>query len=437
MIHWRRPAGRGGATPDDLDRSFASLVGARSGVPAVRVGIEHEYRVLEGARPADFRDVIGELDLGLAHLDPRDAFGFRLPSGAWLTCDEEEAEIAMPPVRLSAGFGAALASTAAQARSDLERLLPRGLRPDGFSTHINVSTPERLRLAVAHLFARTFAPALMLFLDRRDSPGLLVRSRPGRTELGGEFIDGRGLVVAALLAAGGVLACLRRVAGDRRAGDLPAELSVDLAREWRRYGWYVDRRAFGPDLYDAGRRAILTTTRGERLAAQSILSSAWRAARAQLPRGIDRVDLDRAEAMVSGALPPPCEAECSRLAEDRPAESVLCECKVYASAIRPRSRPAFELGAVLSTWELTVFVVVDRARTRRAFACVPDPCLGTFLDLLDRGSLDGILERYLAHSPGSRSLEGRHHARRPGLWDRLGPRRSLLQPELVPQGTRP
>ncbi len=436
-MHGRGQVARGAATLDDLDRSFASLLAASAGAPAVRVGIEHEYRVLEDASPVDFRHVIRELDLGLAYLDPRDAFGFRLPSGAWLTCDEAEAEIAMPPVRLSVGFGATLTSIAGQARSDLERLLPPGLRLDGFSTHINVSTPERLRLAVAHLFARTFAPALMLFLDRRSSPGLLVRSRPGRTELGGEFIEGPGLVVAALLAAGGVLSCLRRVSGERHAGRLPAELRVELAPEWRRYGWYVDRRAFGPDLYGSGRRAILTTTQGDHVAAQSHLAVAWRAARAQLPRGVDRSDLDRADAIVSGALPLPSEAEGPGFAEDRSARGALCSGRVYASAIRPRSRRAFELGAVLATWELTVFVIVDRARTRRAFACVPDPCLGSFLDLLDRGALDEIIDRYLRHAPGSRLLEGRNQAQRPGLWDQLGPRRALLQPELAPQGTRP
>ncbi len=438
-MRWRDLAVGRTAAPDDLDRSFAALVsadGARA--PSIpRVGIEHEYQIVGPDGPVDFRGVLPDLDLGVAHLDPRDAFGFRRPSGTWLTSDEAEAEVAMPPVRLAAGFGTAIASTAADARADLERLLPRVLRADGFSTHINVSAPEERRNQTARLFARTFAPALMLLMDRPMSPGLLVRSRPGRIELGGEFADGNDLVAAALLAAGGVLACLRRVSGRLRARDLPPELVVDPAPEWRRYGWYVNRRAFGSDLYTGGRQTILATANGESVTAQAQLVEAWRAARRELPRGIDRPDLELVDAIAQGERPLPLEMRRESRLDARRDDGMSSSGEVYASAIRPRLRRWFELGAVLATWELTVFVVVDRARTRRAFACVPDTFLERFLALLDRGQLDAIVERYLRASPAARLLGDRSQARRPGLWDQLGARRALLRPEFRPQGTRP
>ncbi|MDE3194147.1 MAG: hypothetical protein KGN00_10700 [Chloroflexota bacterium] len=432
---WWRVRSPGAAdTPGEIDRAFAeALSPPRDG--GVRVGIEHEYRVVGGADPVDFREIIGDLELGVAHLDPRDAFGFRLASGTWLTCDEAEAEVAMPPVPLAPGFGRAVASSAAGARADLERILGPGLRPDGFSTHVNVTASGERRHDAARLFARTFAPALMLLMDGPASPGLLVRSRPGRIELGGEFVEGDDLTSAALLAAGGVLACLARAAGRRAARDLPPELVVEPAAEWRRYGWYVDRRAFGPDLYREGRRAILTTSGGKPVTAQSQLAAAWRSARRELPYTVDRADVERVDAAVAGTRALPLERDGSSPAAPRAPLAPAGE--TYGSAVRVRSRGAFDLGAVLATWELTVFVLADRARTRRAFACVPDAFLARFLALLDGGRLDALLGRYLRAAPSARVLEDRSQAQRPGLWDELGARRGLLRPEIRPQGARP
>lgn len=436
-MRWLRRRSSGAAALDDLDRSFARLL-ADDRAPrsaAVRVGIEHEYRVIGDAGPVDFRELIGAVDLGVAHLDPRDAFGHRLISGTWLTCDEAEAEVAMPPVPLSSGFGRTLAAAAAGARADLARLLPGGLRIEGYSTHVNVSAPDGPRPAAALLFARTFAPALMLLMDRRTSPGLLVRSRPGRMELGGEFIAGGPLVSAALLAAGGALACLRRVAGRRDAARIPPMLAVEVSREWRRYGWYVDRRAFGVDLYESGRTSVLPLAAGGVTTAQAQLAAAWDAARAALPPGLDRSDLERVSSVVRGDLPLPLESEPAAQADDAP-DSVRPVGWPYASAVEPRSRKRFDLGAVLSSWELTVFVLADRSRERRAFACVPDAFLGRFLRLLDRGALDDLLVGYLGTRSHGRTLDDRSQALRPGLWDALGSRRSLLRPEVRPQGTR-
>ena len=76
-----------------------------------------------------------------------------------------------------------------------------------------------------------------------------------------------------------------------------------------RYGLYVDRRAFGPDLYDAGRSSMLTQTRDRRpRSAQDQLEHAWAIARATLTDDADASDLEATDAMVRGDIPLSCEA---------------------------------------------------------------------------------------------------------------------------------
>src|SRR4029077_15470311 len=110
---------------------------------------------------------------------------------------------------------------------------------------------------VCRLYAETFAADLMLLMDRIDSPGLLGRPRPGPTELCGEFLEGEPLAAAAAFVAGTTRACAAAVRRPRGRTALPPRLDVRLARAVHRYGWYVDRRAFGTDLHAAGRPAAL------------------------------------------------------------------------------------------------------------------------------------------------------------------------------------
>jgi hypothetical protein len=63
-------------------------------------GLEHEFRVLDGPRPVDFRRVIHGLGLGQPNLDPADPNAYRLPSGSAVTCDGAEAEIALAARRI-------------------------------------------------------------------------------------------------------------------------------------------------------------------------------------------------------------------------------------------------------------------------------------------------------------------------------------------------
>ncbi|WP_231200169.1 hypothetical protein, partial [Salmonella enterica] len=74
--------------------------------------------------------------------------------------------------------------------------------------------------------------------------------------------EGRSLrhATAVTVAATGLAA--DAVRSRRVRAQLPPPLRVRTQRAVQRYGTYVDRRAFGPDLYREGRRTVLRTRRG-------------------------------------------------------------------------------------------------------------------------------------------------------------------------------
>ncbi len=206
------PASPGEADPSGGDRSagtlrapattrprippsgLATALGSRPAAPgpASLVGLEHEYALTSGGERLDFRQVIRGLDLPGRRLDPGDANAYRCRSGLVITCDDEEAEVVSPPVPVRPGFTADIADWAVRGADELRRVLPAGVAARGFSTHLSASMPPRLVGPLCALFAETFAPALMLVLDRADSHGLFLRPRPGRVELCGEFATGPG-----------------------------------------------------------------------------------------------------------------------------------------------------------------------------------------------------------------------------------------------------
>ena len=406
----------------------ATAGGLRSSLRAddarLRLGLEHEFQVLPGDEPLDFRTIIHNLRLGQRNLDPADPNAYRLPSGAAVTCDGAEAEIALPPTAIRPGFAFEVAQRAQVERAALLRRLPEGMRLQGCSTHLSVSMPDALTQAVCRLYATTFAPALMLLMDRRGSPGLLIRPRPGRVELGAEFVDGEHLVGAAVFAVGSVLACRDSLAvgGPRHAG-VP-ELAVLIAPAVERFGWYVDRTAFGGDLYLQGRSAQLLTTGGERLSAQTHMERCWEVARAAVEGLAAPEELALVRDMVAGARPLPTEQPIGDREALDPAAAPLAP-SPYGSALAARQRPLFEIAPVMVTWDLTVFVVQDRMRGRRGFAAVPGPQLGPFLSELDLGGLDRVIGGYLGHRPRGRRLHNRSQTLVPGLFDELGPRLAL------------
>ena len=390
------------------------------------IGIEHEYRVLDGDRQVDFRELIHTFELGQPHLDPADPNAYRLASGAALTCDEAEAEIALPPVALHPHFAAEIDARAVQERARLEALVSH-LHVDGYSTHISVSTPADVDDQVAAMYVRTFALSLMLLMDGRGSPGLLVRPRPGRTELGGEFIDGHRLRAAAVFAVGSVLRCVEAVARGR--ADIP-ELDLQVLPDDRRYGWFVARCAAGEDLYTHGRRKRLVRSDGTTSSAQAHLEVTWLNARELLVGRVADGALSEVDLVVSGRMPLACESE--RSARDhRP--SARLQPAVHGKAVATRQRPLYGVAPVMVGWHTVVLVVADRSAARRAFINVPRLHLRGFLDALDSGNLDAEIDSFLARrSWRGRKLRTFAQTDVLALYERLGRRKGLLPSERKP-----
>lgn len=335
-------------------------------------GVEHEYEVRDAAGAAlDFRTVADGLGLG-RRLDPGDPHAHRGPWGGVVTADGREAEVVSPPVPVGPSAADVVHAYAVAGRRHLEEHLPEGATLTGYSTHISTAVPDDAVRRVAALVVRHLSPALMLLLDRSTSPGLLIRPRPGRLEVCGEFAEGRTLrlAVAVVVAAG------QLCAGERPP--LPPRFRVRTERSKQRFGTYVDRRAFGPDLYAEGRAAVLrrrggTVTAGEHLAEVVALLAD------RLPLADD--DLAALHAVVAGDAPLPSESPGS---DDAP--------RVGAPALHlcPRVAGQVRVEFVTATWWT---YVVKLSGTRERWLTVPRTWLRSFLDRLDDGSLDEVLAR--------------------------------------------
>ncbi len=370
------------ATPSALDAALGPRPPPRS--PASVVGLEHEYSLSRDGEPVDFRALIHGLAIPGRRLDPGDANAYRCASGLVLTCDAEDAEVVSPPVVVEPGFAADVAAWAAEGWHQLSGVLPPGVEAKGFSTHLSASMPEAVAQRVAALFATTFAPALMLVLDRADSHGVFVRPRPGRIEVCGEHATGPRLGGAAVLVAGGARACAAVVVGAVGPDRLPPVLEVDVRPATGRCGLFVGRHlAFGFDLYAAGRQARLPIQGGGAIGAQAYLELAWRAARLALGTDASNADLDAGIRMVAGSMALGVEEAVGDVA---PALGPHLPPSPYGDLLTRRHRPGFTVTPEAATWDFTVFGLRG---VRRAFVSVPSTQLGAFLGQLDAGRLDG------------------------------------------------
>ncbi|MEY2401230.1 MAG: hypothetical protein QOJ08_1341 [Ilumatobacteraceae bacterium] len=252
------------APPSRPLRSVPRAVRRAQRIRAPRVGIEHEFEVKLHGQPVDFRRLLPRLLVDHLRADPADPLATRLPWGV-ITADGLEAEIATAPVDLNPGFVARAVDATSEAGRALRDACPVDHQLIGFSTHISVSWTVRRDDLLARTWARVFAPVLMLMLDQPTSPGLVVRPRPGRLELCGEYAIGDQLAAALAFAAASVRAVQRIPRHELRRWfvDMSVQPSLD------RYGWYIDRMAFsGSDLYLLGRTTPLQRRDGTVTAGQ-------------------------------------------------------------------------------------------------------------------------------------------------------------------------
>ena len=261
-------------------------------------GIEREWSVKDGPETLDFRTVIDALPLDGRRLDPDDPHAHRCAWGGVVTADGLEAEVATPPMGIEAGVTARLEALSRKGFQHLRAASPTGWTFTGYSTHLNVEVPDKHVVRVARRFTERFALAQMLLLDRVDSPGLLVRPRRGRLEIGGEYASGDQLRAALAFA----IAASRATTWRSRT-PLPR---VTVVPSTGRFGWYVDRLAAGPDLYREGRSAPLHTNRGT-MSAQDYLEATWDWVRPHVLGVLSAEEIGLVDDEVSGARPLPLE----------------------------------------------------------------------------------------------------------------------------------
>ena len=159
------------------ERLIRTVGRARS--PNKVLGVEHEFGVFEGDQQIDFRELIHQLPIDGLALHPTNRHMYFTKRGGAIIADGIVAEIATPPIDLTHGSCTALSSWAEEARLELLALVPDRFELRGGSTHISIATESSLNDRIALFLSRTFASPLMLLMDQANSPGMLVRPRPG------------------------------------------------------------------------------------------------------------------------------------------------------------------------------------------------------------------------------------------------------------------
>ncbi len=393
----------------------------------LKIGIEHEFKVYSNGAQVDFRPMIRRLPVPGRRLDPGDRFAHRLETGTVITCDDREAEVSTPPLPVHPGCARPIAGWVALASSQLVHLVP-GFDLEGVSTHISVSIADGSGLVAAGLFARTFAPAVMMLMERSDSEGLLIRPRYGRLELGGDYVTGNTLLATTLLAAGGTRLCQRVAAGELPKAALPPPVRVEVESATERYGWYVDRRAFGLDLYSEGRTAVLSRELGGSISGQAVLEQSWKASRWCLGDLLGSADIEIVDQFVDGSAPLPMDTTLTR---DPMIDGPRVPSHPLGEVLRPIDRPGFEIRVHATTWDHTVFRLVGNG-TR--FVSVSTAELGAFLDEVNDGGFDAD-DRFLGDPPDeSVVLRDFHQAVRFGVFASVGKRVALAPPERDSRG---
>jgi hypothetical protein len=256
---------------------------------------------------------------------------------------------------------------------------------------------------------------------------LLVRTRPGRTELCGDYATGPTLRAASAFAVGGVRTCIRAATDRRHRRALPPALDVRLAPVVERTGWYVDRAAFGVDLYAHARAARLRSGRTT-VVAQRHLEQAWAVAREAIAPFSADDDLRDADAMVDGSLRLTLDGGEHDDARVATLTDPMCQSE-FGSVLTRRQRPFGSVDAALVSWDLTV-LALDGAR--RGYVAIPRRYLSEVLADLDRGALDSWIGAFLRDGDRGRVLRASSDVREPALFDDIAPMSHLATQEPPP-----
>ena len=185
---------------------------------------------------------------------------------------------------------------------------PERPRLTGYSTHVNALIPGPDVWRVAAYFAKSYAPAVMLLAERRGSPGLLVRPRPSRLEIGTEYLESRDDLMSVCVMVLAATIASWRACESSDTEDTLVPLATDrVEKTWQRPGLFVPRNAFGEDLYALGRVATLLTTAGTTEFAGARLAATWRHLRPIAATFATRAEPIIVDDLVDGRTPLPIE----------------------------------------------------------------------------------------------------------------------------------
>lgn len=422
------------------DATRTGVEDTRSRVGAL-VGVEHEFVVRLDGRQIDFRQVIHRLEIPGRQIDAADPNAYRGAWGGSITADGPEAEIATPPVTVGPMVGARVASIAAAGASVLRGALPPGATLEGYSTHLSVQVPRGCEGRAALHLAERFAPALTWLLDGPGSPGLLVRPRPGRLELGGDYVDDERLELAAVFAIGAVRAAVRSTSRSARfacaiglgwlVAPAPPRLAVTPSPAVARYGWFIGDAELGTAFHQHGAPTNLPLATAGAMTFAEHLRRTWAAVLAELG-DVDRETIARLAALVSAApsWPMPESPAASRPAVDAEMDPSV---RAWVAANREQVRPGFIATPILMSWDFVVLRL--RGGGRDAIVSLSRDVLGGALTALESGRLDALLGGYLASSPDDgRLLASSDQTAAPGLFRGFAKGANLVMPERQPDG---
>lgn len=367
----------------EMSRKHAPMEPRADAVSHRRTGIEQELVVRRGIEVVDFAAFARTHALPGIRVDPDDPHAHRQATGGVITVDGAEAEIATEPQPLGPNFTVGLSTSLQCLRSGLDAVLTDAgeMSAQGVSTHLNVEIKDSIVVDAARRFAARHSAAMMLLLDRVTSPGLLVRPRRGRLELGGEYAVGKQLTAATVFAAAAALDCERS-----RHVKLRSQPTLQQARA--RFGWYVDRNSFGPDLYRDGRSARLG-----RLTGQDLLDWSWSRSRPQVERLVAEHELRAVDDVVAGRHPLPCEQpdveKDNSAATKIQATNLTVERVLGPVTVRP----------VLASWDHVAFAVTGGSGVR--YVAMPEASVVEWLSAFESGQLTGWC-LHLLNQPAAR-----------------------------------
>lgn len=265
------------------------------------LGIEQEHDLFDGERRLDFQRLFPAAARSSSSVPFRNSNEAAvLDAGYVLACDGWEAELATVPIPALGNGCVTLAQEVLRCRAHMLDQLRRAGVPDvhGYSTHINLSVPFGLEDETVHALARSVGPALILLMEAPASPGLLLRPRRGRVEIGSEYIDReQHLAAACTFLTGVVYAFLHQPAVWRRFPRL-------ILRRWEpatlRPGVYLPHDAFGESVHARGRAAQLELTNGQTTTAGELLESTSELALEALEGRINPVAAEALRGLVRG-----------------------------------------------------------------------------------------------------------------------------------------